>query len=148
MVHAYGVRLWNYKSEKFTLSMKTGVRTYYETFHPDRPNFVTLLGPMNGLGHNSIIFMIECWLQIIINAIRHLLSRKAECVPIKEEKLSEMMKEWTRRVDKSVWAPSTCNSWYQQGDPSARPWGLWPGTTTEYYWRTKNIPSENFTFYS
>ena len=34
------------------------VRTYFGTFHPEAPNFVTFLGPMTGLGHNSIIFMI------------------------------------------------------------------------------------------
>ena len=34
------------------------VATYYGTFHEGVPNYVTLLGPMTGLGHNSIIFMI------------------------------------------------------------------------------------------
>merc|ERR1712141_201780 len=34
--------------------------SYYGTFHPEVPNFATFLGPMTGLGHNSIIFMIEC----------------------------------------------------------------------------------------
>ena len=32
--------------------------TYYGTFHGLAPNFCTFLGPMTGLGHNSIIFMI------------------------------------------------------------------------------------------
>ena len=32
--------------------------TFYGTFHGLAPNFCTFLGPMTGLGHNSIIFMI------------------------------------------------------------------------------------------
>jgi len=38
--------------------------TYYGTMHWETPNFVTFLGPMTALGHNSIIFMVECQLQV------------------------------------------------------------------------------------
>ena len=46
-------------NEKFKEWKESGlVETYYGTFHPGVPNFVSMLGPMVGLGHNSIIFMI------------------------------------------------------------------------------------------
>jgi len=51
-------------------------RTYYGTFHPKAPNFATFLGPMTGLGHNSIIFMIECQAQLLINALREMWDNK------------------------------------------------------------------------
>ena len=38
--------------------------SYYGTFHWETPNFVTFLGPMTALGHNSIIFMLECQMQV------------------------------------------------------------------------------------
>ena len=51
-------------------------RTYYGTFHPKAPNFATFLGPMTGLGHHSIIFMIECQTQLLINALREMWDNK------------------------------------------------------------------------
>ena len=39
--------------------------SYYGTFHWQTPNFCTFLGPMTALGHNSIIFMLECQMQVI-----------------------------------------------------------------------------------
>lgn len=134
-------------NEKFSEWRDQGlVRTYYGTFIAQVPNYITLLGPMTGLGHNSIIFMIECQIQILINALRHMFDRKAECVTVKDSIIEEVMSEWEERIDKSVWSPKNCNSWYQQGEPNGRPWGIWPGTTTEYYLRTRNLPSSHFEY--
>lgn len=72
--------------------------------------------------------------------------RKAECVTVKDSIIEEVMSEWEERIDKSVWSPKNCNSWYQQGEPNGRPWGIWPGTTTEYYLRTRNLPSSHFEY--
>ena len=39
--------------------------SYFGTFHWETPNFCTFLGPMTALGHTSIIFMLECQMQVI-----------------------------------------------------------------------------------
>ena len=62
-------------------------RTYYGTFHPKAPNFATFLGPMTGLGHNSIIFMIECQTQLLINALREMWDNKGLWPQMAFEKL-------------------------------------------------------------
>ena len=38
--------------------------SYFGTFHKNAPNFCTFLGPMTALGHTSIIFMLECQIQV------------------------------------------------------------------------------------
>ena len=40
--------------------LKSGkeVKTFWGIFYPNVPNCASILGPMTGLGHNSIIFMI------------------------------------------------------------------------------------------
>ena len=38
--------------------------SYFGTFHWETPNFCTFLGPMTALGHTSIIFMLECQMQV------------------------------------------------------------------------------------
>ena len=39
-----------------------------------------------------------------------------------------------------------CFSYYQRGSPDGRPWGIWPGTTVEYWWRTKTLKPNQFNF--
>jgi len=122
------------------------VATYYGTFHEGVPNYVTLLGPMTGLGHNSIIFMIECQVQLIVNVLREMFTAKAETAEIKPIAIQKFMEEWRTRIDRSVWNPKNCTSWYQQGEPDQRAWGIWPGTTTEYYLRTRSLDKNAFIF--
>lgn len=135
--------------------------TYYGTFHGLAPNFCTFLGPMTGLGHNSIIFMIggtlkilsqiyqnilECQLQLLINVLREMWSNKSQVATVKNDSLQKFTSEWRVRIDKSTWAPTNCKNYYQRGSPDGRPWGLWPGTTTEYWWRTKKLEPGQFNF--
>ena len=39
---------------------------YLGICHPNYPNFYWLLGPGTGLGTNSIIFMIECQVLLLV----------------------------------------------------------------------------------
>ena len=68
------------------------IKTLWGIFYPNVPNFVSILGPMTGLGHNSIIFMIgteklevriifflECQIQAIINVIKMLFDERKDC---------------------------------------------------------------------
>ena len=64
-------------------------------------------------------------------------SKKSQVATVKNESLKKFTSEWRVRVDKSTWAQTNCKSYYQRGSPDGRPWGLWPGTITEYWWRTK-----------
>ena len=114
--------------------------------HPFAPNFATFLGPMTGLGHSSIIFMIECQTQLLVNILREMWSRKATRVEVKPSATDRLLREWETKVDKSVWRPGNCDSFYQRGSADKRPWLLWPGTTTEFWYRTKNLITDDFKF--
>ena len=64
--------------------------------HPFAPNFATFLGPMTGLGHSSIIFMIECQMQLLINILREMWSRKATKVQVKSSVRGRQRRRKTR----------------------------------------------------
>ena len=56
------------------------------------------------------------------------------------------MNSWNTKVDKSIWNPSNCRSWYQ--DKNGRPWAMWPDPVWKYYKATSNInPKEHFLYY-
>ena len=63
---------------------------------------------------------------------------------MKNSAINANIQEWRDRVNVSVWGPKQCKSYYQQGSPDNRPWGIWPGTTTEYFLRTRNLFKDNF----
>lgn len=84
---------------------------------------------------------------MLINAIRQMLDRKAECVLPKEAVIQEHIQEWRERADSSIWTARHCRSWYQQGTKDASPTAVWPGSTIEYYFRTRNISSDNLKFF-
>ena len=55
------------------------------------------------------------------------------------------MNSWNSKVDKSIWNPSNCRSWYQ--DKNGRPWAMWPDTVWKYFKATSNInPKEHFLY--
>ena len=46
------------------------VRSFYGSFYESTPNFFTFYGPHTNLGHFSIIYMIECQMQLLINVLK------------------------------------------------------------------------------
>ena len=73
--------------------------------------------------------------------------QKAECVLPKESAVREHITEWKQRTASSLWAPQNCSSWYQHGTKDASPTAVWPGTCTEYYFRTRSIRPDKLTFF-
>ena len=53
-----------------------------------------------------------------------------ECRP---EPLERFVSECHVELDKSIWRPENCRSWYQT--PSGKVFALWPGHTFTYWWR-------------
>jgi len=94
------------------------------------PNFFILLGPHTGLGHNSVVLMIEAQVRHIGRVLDQM-SRNGHSVitpdAAKQAAFTQEMRD--RHVD-SVWQAGGCTSWYQ--DTAGRNTTLWPGTVSEY----------------
>ena len=101
------------------------------------PNAFFIVGPNTGLGHNSIIFMIEAQLNYLVGALKSG-ARVLELLP---EVQSKSYAAVQRRMKKTVWA-SGCRSWYLSAD--GRNDTLWPGSTLEYWWRTLRFDAASY----
>jgi cation diffusion facilitator CzcD-associated flavoprotein CzcO len=103
---------------------------YRGTTVPGYPNFFLLLGPNTGLGHNSIIYMIESQLRYVVDALRARGPEPGATV----EPTPEALERWTRGVDddmrRTVWVRGGCSSWYL--DRTGRNSTLWPGSTLSF----------------
>jgi cation diffusion facilitator CzcD-associated flavoprotein CzcO len=112
-----------------------GIEAYHGITVAGFPNFFLLLGPNTGLGHNSVIFMIESQVQHVLSCLRLLASQGGETVEVKASALRRFNNGIHRRLGHAVWSEGGCTSWYLDADGVNR--ALWPGFSFEYWARTR-----------
>jgi cation diffusion facilitator CzcD-associated flavoprotein CzcO len=111
---------------------------------PGYPNLFLLMGPNTGLGHTSVVFMIESQIEYVAGALRHLRQTGAATV----EPSPEAQREWLRTIEQlgegTVWTAGGCKSWYL--DDTGRNSTLWPTFTYPFRRRLARFqPAEHIT---
>jgi cation diffusion facilitator CzcD-associated flavoprotein CzcO len=104
------------------------------------PNLFLMYGPNTNLGHNSIIFMLECQARYIGQAVRTMVDRDLASVEVRTDVHRRFNDSLQRRLRESVWAAG-CDSWYV--DEHGRIVNNWVGTTLEYRWRTRRFEPDD-----
>ncbi len=91
------------------------------------PNLFFLVGPNTGLGHTSIVFMIESQIAYVLDALRTMRNRRAQVLEVREVAQSAYNAELDRMTKGTVWVNGGCTSYYidRNGHNSA----LWPTYT-------------------
>jgi cation diffusion facilitator CzcD-associated flavoprotein CzcO len=101
------------------------------------PNAFLIVGPNTGLGSNSIIFMIECQVRYIVQAIATVQRHGPQsCLRTRSDSQQSFYDSVQQRNQTTVWT-SGCTSYYQSSD--GRVDTLWPGHTTRYWWLTRRF---------
>ncbi len=121
-----------------------GARAYRGTAVPGFPNCYLLYGPNTNLGHNSILFMVERQLNLVLQA----LAVQTDAARASANPLVEVAPEAYERDDQrtqammatTAWV-ANCHSWYKQA--SGRVTNNWPTWTVRYWYDTLRLnPSE------
>ena len=98
--------------ELFSEWRRTGLEAYKGTMISGFPNVAFLLGPNTGLGHSSVLQMMEAQMNYIINYIALLESRGEkgyfDVKPTIQRAYNDALQ---RQFDNTVWS-SGCKSWY------------------------------------
>lgn len=102
-------------------------KAYLGTAVAGFPNLFLLLGPNTGLGHNSVVFMIEAQLGYLLAAVRHLRAADASAIEPRLEAQEAFVAGVDRAMRGTVWTSGGCSSWYL--DRTGRNSTLWPGFT-------------------
>lgn len=116
---------------------RDGVAAYLGTAVAGFPNLFLLLGPNTGLGHNSLVFMIEAQVRHILGCLRLLSRTGAREIEVRPETQRRYADGLRRRLERRIWSTGGCRSWYLDGgggNPT-----LWPGTTVEFWARTRRV---------
>ncbi|MEA2312357.1 MAG: hypothetical protein QOE28_2325, partial [Solirubrobacteraceae bacterium] len=107
---------------------------------PGFPNLFMLLGPNTGLGHSSMVYVIESQVAYVVDALRTLRDRGAEVAEVTPQAEAASNAEIDRRMEGTVWNTG-CSSWYL--DETGRNAALWPDWTFAFRRRTAHFePSE------
>ena len=114
--------------------------TYLGTVVPGFPNYFQLTGANTGLGHSSMLLMIESQLSYIVDGIAKAQAGGGK-FEVRPEVAAAYNAELQRRLTRTVWS-SGCSSWYL--DSEGRNLTLWPGFTFEFRRRTREFRTSDF----
>jgi cation diffusion facilitator CzcD-associated flavoprotein CzcO len=105
------------------------------------PNLFLLLGPNTGLGHNSMVYMIEAQIAYVLDALRTMRERDAGAVEVRAEVEEAFNDGIDARMRGTVWTTG-CSSWYF--DSKGRNAALWPDWTWRFRRRTTRFDAEHY----
>src|SRR5262249_17434947 len=97
-------------------------------------NLFLLYGPNTNLGHNSIIFMIECQVEYVVRCIQALRDRALAWLDVKPDVMARFNADVQAALRDTAWSAG-CSSWYK--DASGKIINNWSGFTVRYWWLTR-----------
>ncbi len=111
--------------QKMSDQWDQGMQAYDSTAVPGFPNMFMVLGPNTGLGHHTMVFMIEAQADYILGALEHAKTQRYDVMEARVDAEAEYLEGIEARAAGTVWVDGGCNFWYT--DPrSNRLTVLWP----------------------
>ena len=78
------------------------------------PNLFMVVGPNSGLGHTSIVLMIEAQAQYILDGINKIERNRLKYVDVLPDQQDAYNQELQDELADSVWIKGGCVSWYDR----------------------------------
>jgi cation diffusion facilitator CzcD-associated flavoprotein CzcO len=118
-----------------------GAEAYLGTSVAGFPNLFLLVGPNTGLGHSSMVFMIESQIAYVLDAVKKMRVRRWKAVALRPAAQARYNARLQERLAGTVWA-SGCMSWYLTR--TGKNTTLWPGFTFEFRRRTRRFDEDAY----
>ena len=122
-----------------------GAHAYLGSAVAGFPNCYVLYGPNTNLGHNSILFMVERQLNLVLQALaiqtRYTVDTGTVAFGVQTTAYGRDDRTTQRQMGKTAWS-ANCTSWYK--DAAGRITNNWPTWTVRFWWNTLRIRSEDF----
>ncbi|MCW2578268.1 MAG: putative monooxygenase, partial [Modestobacter sp.] len=106
------------------------------------PNLFLLVGPNVGVGHTSMVYMIESQLNYVLDALRTMSEEGLEVLettPQAQEAYRQLIAD---RSKGTVWLAGGCGSWYL--DKHGHNTTLWPDFTFRFRQLTRRLDRDNY----
>ena len=135
------VRIYGRNGTEIGDVWRDGMSAYLGTSVAGFPNMFFIIGPNTGLGHNSMIFMMEAQYRYILGALDYLRASGARSIDVQSVVQSSFNAGVQRRLAGTVWA-SGCSSWYL--DARGTNTSLWPGFTFAFERLTRTFDPRKY----
>lgn len=119
-----------------------GMQAYKGSAVAGFPNMFFLVGPNTGLGHTSMVYMIESQLNYVMDALDTIERGRLATVEVRRDVQDKYNATLQRRLRPSVWMTGGCASWYL--DAHGNNTTLWPGFTFSFRKMTKRFDAEAY----
>jgi hypothetical protein len=108
---------------------------------PGFPNLFMLLGPNTGLGHGSMVYMIESQIQYVLDALRAMRADDVETAEVQPFAIEQYNEELGKKLEGTVWNTG-CSSWYL--DDTGRNATQFPDFTWRFRQRTARFDPSHY----
>ena len=109
------------------------------------PNLFILLGPNTGLGHNSVVLMIEAQVRYVMSCLNLMRKLRKPVMEVRESAQREFVERLRKRLAGTVWESGGCRSWYQDPRTGESP-VIWPGSVVAYQRSTRAASPGDYEF--
>jgi cation diffusion facilitator CzcD-associated flavoprotein CzcO len=120
----------------------TGMQAYLGTTVARFPNFFMLAGPNTGIGHTSLVVMLEAQLRYVVDAVRTAEAQGAGAIEVRKPVVDRFNAMVQRKASKTVWNTGGCASWYL--DDHGRNTVLWPDYTFRFVRSTRRFDARSY----
>jgi len=111
-------------------------RAYWGLTVPHFPNFFILYGPNTNLGHNSIIFILECQVSYVLSCVKAIISKNLKSINLKPDILEQYQKKVSEDIKGTAYATG-CRNWYKNEKGVVI--NNSPYSTPTYWWNTRKV---------
>ena len=123
--------------------MTSSPSAYLGATLPGFPNYFLILGPNTGLGHSSMIYMMESQFRYIVDAMTKSRRDGWRFADLRPEVMERYQRWLGERLKRTVWNAGGCASWYlsKNGGNAIS----WPDFTFAFRFKTRRFDDENYT---
>lgn len=118
--HTYGK-----KGRSLAATWEGSPKAYAGTTITDFPNLFILQGPNTGIGHSSVILIMEAQVNHMIKVMNYMEDKNIDIIEPTASAQQRYVAKMERDTQGTVWTSGGCHSWYI--DKTGRNSILWPG---------------------
>jgi cyclohexanone monooxygenase len=116
---------------------RDGMKAYVGTTIAGFPNMFMLTGPNTGIGHTSLLVMVEAQINYVLKALRYMDRNRVATMEVRPTAVDAFNDEVQRRMKSTVWTMGGCASWYL--DDKGNNTTLWPDFTWKFRRATRTF---------
>lgn len=119
-----------------------GMGAYLGTTVDAFPNLFLMTGPNTGIGHTSLVVMIEAQVRYIVDALKKMSRLGLASVEVRPSTVTAFNDELEAKMHNTVWTMGGCVSWYL--DEHGRNPTLWPDFTWRFRRATRRFDPADY----